>query len=142
LFSQWYRQNEGSVFSEFTTLMGATPIGVVFGGGSNVFQTRIESGVARSGIRAVADLITGTGPAVSAPGSNKVASTYQSGNNAIAANGGAVSTSSTAFTSSGGALVALGSDGLSNNNYINGWLRAIRYVPVRAADFQLQQVTT
>ena len=140
-FSSWYNQSEGTVVANFDTAIGSTATGVVFGGGSNVFQTKVEGGRARSGIRAVVDLITGAGPTVSMPGSSSVASAYRTGDNAIAANGGAAVTSAVTFTASGGALVALGSDGLTNTNWINGHIRQLAYFNTRLPNAQLQAIT-
>ena len=141
-FSSWYNQSEGTVVTNFDTAIGSAALGVVFGGGSNVLQTRVEGGRARSGIRAVVDLITGTGPTVSMPGSSSVASAYKSGDNAIAANGGTAVTSSVTFTATGGALVGLGFDSLTNTNWINGHIRAIAYYNTRLPNVQLVSLTT
>jgi hypothetical protein len=70
---------------------------------------------------------------------NKVASAYDT-SRYIALNGGAVATGTFAAGYSSGTSLDIGKYGASNP--INGHIRSVQFYPVRAADFQLQQVTT
>ena len=69
----------------------------------------------------------------------KAASAYDAAGRAIVANNGAVATGAVVSTYAASTSLNIGSLGGGQSL---GWLRSIRYVPVRAADFQLQQVTT
>jgi hypothetical protein len=140
LFSQWYNQQTGSFIAEWAInnanstgryIVKAFSPSVAQGYGlwlnSNSIDTRAWIG---------ATSITAGNAALST--ANKAAFGYRAGDNAASVNGiAAVASSATGPTDA--TYLEIGSAGAS---YFNGWLRSIRYVPVRAADFQLQQVTT
>ena len=68
----------------------------------------------------------------------KMGGAYRLNDAAFTVNGAAVGTDTTVTLPTPNALAI----GNLFNQFFNGHIRAIRYVPVRAADFQLQQVTT
>jgi hypothetical protein len=140
LFSQWYNQQTGSFIAEWAInnanstgryIVKAFSPSVAQGYGlwlnSNSIDTRAWIG---------ATSITAGNAALST--ANKAAFGYRAGDNAASVNGiAAVASSATGPTDA--TYLEIGSAGAS---YFNGHIRSIRYVPVRAADFQLQQVTT
>jgi hypothetical protein len=148
LFSQWYNQSEGAVIADFATFVpsasfnASTPIAMsindnttnnridIFNGGVTTY-TRINIGVG-----GVSQAVLDTVPAIS---SGKASAAYAVNNFASSVAGGAV------VTDNSGSLPVVSQlqlGALTTAARLNGWLRSIRYVPVRAADFQLQQVTT
>lgn len=140
LFSQWYNQQTGSFIAEWAInnanstgryIVKAFSPSVAQGYGlwlnSNSIDTRAWIG---------ATSITAGNASLST--ANKAAFGYRAGDNAASVNG-AVAVASSATGPTDATYLEIGSAGAS---YFNGWLRSIRYVPVRAADFQLQQVTT
>jgi hypothetical protein len=140
LFSQWYNQQTGSFIAEWAInnanstgryIVKAFSPSVAQGYGlwlnSNSIDTRAWIG---------ATSITAGNATLST--ANKAAFGYRAGDNAASVNGiAAVASSATGPTDA--TYLEIGSAGAS---YFNGHIRSIRYVPVRAADFQLQQVTT
>jgi hypothetical protein len=143
LFSQWYNAAAGSYIVEGSSLQAP-----------GVLQSFIQDGnitLATNGVGNLSLYNGSTYAGLSTPvtvGSSifKAGFGYIAGASAsaISANAGAATTFTSpqlpAQTSFGiGTAVTGGGSGARN---INGHIRSIRYVPVRAADFQLQQVTT
>jgi hypothetical protein len=139
LFSQWYNQQTGSFIAEWAInnanstgryIVKAFSPSVAQGYGlwlnSNSIDTRAWIG---------ATSITAGNASLSI--TNRAAFGYQAANNAASVNG-AVAVASSATGPTDATYLEIGSAGAS---YFNGWLRSIRYVPVRAADFQLQALT-
>ena len=147
LFSQWYNQNEGAVIADFATFVpsasfnASTPIAMsindnttnnridIFNGGVTTY-TRINIGVG-----GVSQAVLDTVPAIS---SGKASAAYAVNNFASSVAGGAV------VTDNSGSLPVVSQlqlGALTTAARLNGWLRSFRYVPVRAADFQLQALT-
>jgi hypothetical protein len=141
LFSQWYAQPQG------TFVVNADGFNKSGQYSNTFFTENIQAGIGNANWRAyngtTNGLLAGFGAAVDGV-SAKTAIAYQTGasQSAGSLNGAAVATftnpdlTATALRI-GGPPVAGGTP-----NYLNGHIRSIRYVPVRAADFQLQQVTT
>jgi hypothetical protein len=144
LFSQWYNQPEGSLIAEASSYVvdtntrstlsvyssGATSNNILL---INAVQRQFQINDAGN----QADLDGGT------PASGvtfKAAGAYKVNDFALSLSGGAVVTD-TAGTVPSVNTLAIGVSSLATTP-INGHIRSIRYVPVRAADFQLQQVTT
>jgi hypothetical protein len=142
LFSQWYRQAEGTFIAGFQTLetglFAAT--GVALGFDNNLGKSLVYIGgggdqaASFDGATIVSSGVDTTGNAA------KVASAYSASGRAISANGIATVTGTVAASYSSASLLNIAR--ITGGNVLNGHIRSIRYVPVRAADFQLQQVTT
>ena len=148
LFSQWYRQEEGSFFAE------ATPIGLtsfsqiwIFGAGTGVSSANILGANHQSSVTAIRGIGTdGAGvtqfsltQTALATAANKTAVAAKANDFAVCINGATPSTD-TAGTMPAPNRLFLGIDQtLASVGSL--WLRSIRYVPVRAADFQLQALT-
>jgi hypothetical protein len=149
LFSQWYRQEEGSFFAE------ATPIGLssfsqiwIFAAGTGSSSANILGANHQNPATTIRGIGTdGTGvtqfsltQAASAAATNKTAVAAKANDFAVCINGATPSTDASGTMPAPNRL-SLGIDqSLASVGCL--WLRSIRYVPVRAADFQLQQVTT
>jgi hypothetical protein len=144
LFSQWYGQSEG------TFVIGCSPIAVdndiAFsvsnsGGYNNSIYYPADSGaqfIVVNGGAVQANIDAGT---VTANITNNIAGAYKASNFAASVGGGAaVATTSGTIPAVDRAVVG----GLEVNtaNRFNGHIRSINYYPVRAADFQLQALTT
>jgi hypothetical protein len=143
LFSQWYNQPAGSfiVVADSPGVSGAANITTVDDGTLNeririltdVLDPKVivtDGGVTQANIDAGA--ITALQPF-------NMSAAYALNDIAACLNGGTVGTDTSA-TLPTVTILRAGAD--SAGNYLNGHIRSIRYVPVRAADFQLQQVTT
>jgi hypothetical protein len=141
LFSQWYSSAAGTFIADFQTIQS----GVL---SATTYALAMDSSVSKRiiYIGAGADIastfdgatIIGSGVDVTGPPS-KTASAYDASGRAIASNGAGAVTGAVVSTYSASSTLNIGSIGGGQSF---GWLRSIRYVPVRAADFQLQQVTT
>jgi hypothetical protein len=140
LFSQWYNQPAGTLVADIQKLSPSTvaTYGYELLGATSSFSMRVRVGTdgrmqsVDGGVTQVDTQIQAS--ALSTP--SKYAMAYAANDYAGSANGGAVGTDTSATVPAISSL-ALGSAAVSNL-----YIRSIRYVPVRAADFQLQQVTT
>jgi hypothetical protein len=142
LFSQWYNQSAGSfiVVADSPGVSGAANITTVDDGTLNeririltdVLDPKVivtDGGVTQANIDAGA--ITALQPF-------NMSAAYALNDIAACLNGGSVGTDTSA-TLPTVTILRAGAD--SAGNYLNGHIRSIRYVPVRAADFQLQALT-
>jgi hypothetical protein len=142
LFSQWYNQSAGSfiVVADSPGVSGAANITTVDDGTLNeririltdVLDPKVivtDGGVTQANIDAGA--ITALQPF-------NMSAAYALNDIAACLNGGTVGTDTSA-TLPTVTILRAGAD--SAGNYLNGHIRSIRYVPVRAADFQLQALT-
>jgi len=147
LFSQWYNQPEGaflveaSSFAEKTGINAYNFTSVNDGTGNNFIRTYVYLNQAGETVRTGAVIqaeISTTPWSQNVP--LKLAAVYKT-NDFQAALNGTLTAADTA-----GTLPAVTQMNIGTNNGqggpANGHIRSIRYVPVRAADFQLQQVTT
>jgi len=142
LFSQWYNQPEGAFIVEASTAVapvaGSRVLEASAGTASRVVDLSVTSGP-------TLQMYNGT-TAFNAAGTVtlntpfKAAGAYRTANYGVVLNGGAVTANTDALLNTANAL-QIGRFNTASN-YLNGHIRSIRYVPVRAADFQLQQVTT
>jgi hypothetical protein len=146
LFSQWYNQPAGGFVVEgdyaarinwrrFLTADDAAASGTnrMIINGDQDQQLLVTNGGVNQ-----ASLTAGTAPAANIV--TKIASTYALDNFAAVRDGGTVATDTSGTIPTVNRLnIGLHPNG---SEYLNGHIRSIRYVPVRAADFQLQQVTT
>jgi hypothetical protein len=144
LFSQWYNQSEGGFIIDYGALASfnfPTPFMAADSAASSTKRIQIYL----SGNSPTYRVTDGTDqaavslPSVTIPATSKYAVTYRLNDFAGTANGGSVGTDTS------GTIPAVNTLYIGNQNsaqFINGHIRSIRYVPVRAADFQLQQVTT
>jgi hypothetical protein len=142
LFSQWYRQDEGSFIAD-----AVYAVAVNLG---DRFTTQTDDGTANNRILTTVDVaavdVGGVRQATLDGGtpldgaSNKLAFAYKANDFAVSLNSAAVVTDTSGTLPTVNRLTIGSRTG--GASYFNGWLRSIRYVPVRAADFQLQQVTT
>ena len=140
LFSQWYSQTAGSFVAEWA-LANANTTGryivkafspsVAQGYGLWVNSNSIDT-------RAWIGATSITAGNASLTVANKASMGYRAGDNAASVNGAAAVTSS-ATGPTDATYLEIGSAGAS---YLNGHIRNIRFIPARAADFQLQALTT
>jgi hypothetical protein len=141
LFSQWYNGVEGSFIVEANTaFVGNFPV-VIGNSASNtssfLYVTsggKIGTWNGTTALDAVAGATTTNNTVF------KAANAYASPGRNLSMNGAAVVSDANSVGSI--SLIALGKPGVNTTQMLNGHIRSIRYVPVRAADFQLQQVTT
>ena len=159
LFSQWYNQTEGSFLVEASSINNDTGIRrmpLALSDAALTFQQNKISPMYDVGsFNVFAMWVFGTAslilarpsPSVVEPAvgvTSKLAFTIKSSDTAAAINGNTPGTATTAYPASlPMQLLRMGGENiLDNQGNFNGHIRSIRYVPVRAADFQLQQVTT
>jgi hypothetical protein len=146
LFSQWYAQPQGTwiVAGDYIAGAGAPLIEASVSGAVDYQRIALDptNATARSITSSTVQALLNLGAATTNINQN-IAFAYQINNFAATLNGG------TAVTDTAGSaptLTTLYIGRLDPANdpgtRLNGHIRSIRYVPVRAADFQLQQVTT
>jgi hypothetical protein len=148
LFSQWYNQPSGSFIVEMGRFSSVVPTAVaafisvtdnpltndwilMFGDSSSTTSNYTTAGAAQANITTVTPI----------PNGGKTGFVYAANDFAAAVNGGTVTTDTSGTLNTDLTVLRIGAFA-ANPNYTNGHIRSIRYVPVRAADFQLQQVTT
>jgi hypothetical protein len=147
LFSQWWNRQEGAFIVEGVVApnvdgaVGNYYYSVSDGTISNMLLSAEVNGtvsqVIAGGVTQFNETVGGEPTGVL-----KVALAYQANNTVSSANG-AIGTTDTSVTLPTVDRLGIGARGdLSAAAFLNGHIRSIRYVPVRAADFQLQQVTT
>jgi hypothetical protein len=139
-FSSWYRQDEGSIYSEFAGGNTAVQIGE-----NSNFNSRVA--IYGQAANFLVSNSSGTNQAVllsfSSSSSNlaKIAGTYSANNFAACVNGGAVSTDVDG-TVPNPSLMAIGSrNPASANSFLNGTIKKIAYYPKRLANAELQALT-
>jgi hypothetical protein len=153
LFSQWYRQAEGTFVFDFGpfnfagTMAGSAPydtaVGAVTNGvragrqfsAQNQFGWNVQN---KTGTPIGTSAISGSGgfAPLNGPAPLQKLAVFQTTTSmGGVVNGGIVSSTALTVTPTGA------SDLFYINPFMNGWFRSIRYVPVRAADFQLQALT-
>jgi hypothetical protein len=149
LFSQWWNANEGAFLLEYAQGIGTTARAATVASdgtnnntiemyldGSNDATTLPFYGVNVAGVaQAAISFAVATQNAT-----HKMGTAYQANNFAGSVDG------SIAATDTSGSLptvnrLSIGSSGTAATAFANGHIRSIRYVPVRAADFQLQALT-
>jgi hypothetical protein len=149
LFSQWYNQSEGTFVSQSSTFKPTTvnAVGIVYqpqNGSTSFLDTiynnaNIEARVFVSGVSQATISTSYTPSAI-----DNAALAYKANDFAATRNGALLGTDTSGSVPSGIDRMGIGGSATPGTGLfpLNGHIRSIRYVPVRAADFQLQQVTT
>ena len=140
-FAQWYSSSAGSFVAEFRTIeagvMSATSYVLAMDTSGSKRLIYVASG---ADVATTFDGTTIIGAVGDVTGINaKVASAYDGSGRAIVSNGGAVATGAVVAAYSASTVLNIGSLGGGQSL---GWLRNIRFIPARAADFQLQALST
>jgi hypothetical protein len=139
LFSQWWNAAQGGFIVEATTSsrIGTNPTQEAL---INLTSSlRLTRGAGSASIGWFLGSTTFMSSGVTTPlALVKSAGAYSAGNNAASTNGAAVTTDA---GSTYGSPTQFDVGNIAGGSFFNGWLRSIRYVPVRAADFQLQALT-
>ena len=143
-FAQWFRQSEGTIVAECSynaldTLVGIC--GADAGNGDNSHFLRGEPAVYRASTRSAgvttSAYVLGAGMV---PAGSKATYAYALNNCAAYANGLAATGTSGALPAVNLTQFTIGAEAFGT--FLNGHIRNIRYIPARAADFQLQALTT
>jgi hypothetical protein len=142
LFSQWWNAPEGTFVVDLSTVQAASNRIIEASAGTS---SRVVDLNATTSGGAVVQMYNGT----AAYNSNntftlgspfKTAGAYRTADYAVIVGGGSVRTDTSTLVNPANAL-QIGRFNTASN-YLNGHIRSIRYYPVRAADFQLQALTT
>jgi len=148
LFSQWWNQSTGTFVFEGSILAAATAehqsgFNVANGSFPVVLRFNDRFGAGMRYLNSDASLDIAVAPVLAANVVNKGATAYSGATDAaLCRNGGAVGTDTSYNASAANTAVFLGSNSTGAGAFLNGHIRSIRYYPVRAADFQLQALTT
>jgi hypothetical protein len=152
LFSQWYRQDEGAFVVEGSRLFGGNSYAALaVARASGGITDRVDMGLGTgqggsAGIFRDDVIVGGVNQAALGDFAAFAANTPYKGalayavNNFASATSGANLATDTSGTVPTVALLDIGNR--NSGNQLNGHIRSIRYYPVRAADFQLQALTT
>jgi hypothetical protein len=149
LFSQWYNQNEGGLIAEISSFgIGSnlpTFVNVSDGTTSNYIRFNGASGyLARnfvaSGGSTVANITVGAGLAANTP--IKAAVVYANNSFNVAASGATGTEDTSGAVPVAQNQMVMGNWFTSAGTFLNGHIRNIRFIPARAADFQLQGLST
>ena len=141
-FAQWYRQDEGAIAVDFVSPVAGDRTAVNPSDGTN--NNRMTIGFTASSPNNLAVFTGGAlqaliGAGTQTPGAvSKMASVYRLNDFASTTNG-AVPGTDTSGTVPTVNQLNIGS--LAIGGALNGHIRNIRYIPARAADFQLQALT-
>jgi hypothetical protein len=147
LFSQWYRQDEGTFIAEAAQLAATGVNSRSLSANDGTVNESVQVSFLSTGNGGYGEVRDGGTAVVSITNGSFAVGSVAKMAFAVAVNNAALSVnaaSPTADTS----LTMPTVDRLSIGTHagaaspLNGHIRSIRYVPVRAADFQLQQVTT
>jgi hypothetical protein len=142
LFSQWFNPAEGTLIVNIVpslTIAANTRAGTITDGTNRIADVYIDAGAWKT-FNGTTN-VTPSGSTAVLNADVKFAAAYRSGDYAASMNGGSVGTATTAGVQVSNRLT-MGTNITNSAGFLNGHIRSIRYVPVRAADFQLQQVTT
>ena len=143
-FAQWYGQTQGS-FVASVGLLASFNFPVPFMAADSAAATTKRIQIYLSGTAPTYRVTDGTDQAaintaaVTIPSVSNFATAYQANNFAATVNGAAVATDSS------GTVPAVNTFYIGNQastQFINGHIRNIRFIPARAADFQLQGLST
>lgn len=142
LFSQWYNQPEGAIFVDFVSPVTGDRTAVNPSDGTN--NNRMTIGFTASAPNNLAVFTGNVLQALIGAGTQTAGVVAKMGvayrlNDFASTTGGATPATDTSGTVPTVNQLNMGS--LAIGGSLNGWLRSIRYVPVRAADFQLQALT-
>ena len=140
-FAQWYRQDEGTILIGFQTIETGVVVftGYALGFDNSASKRLVYIG-AGADVPASFDGTTVLSSGVDATGTlAKVVSAYSGAGRAISANGNAVATATAVAGYSTASLLNIGHQG--GGNVLNSRIQSIRFIPARAADFQLQALT-
>jgi hypothetical protein len=149
LFSQWYRQDAGTFVASCSMLALSTAttqelLETDSGGVANAITLRANNTVGQTSSTATTASVSQGFIDISGAAANtlqNVALGVSTNNTAMVRNGGAVGSDATYAVPTGLIRISLGSR-TNSGAPLNGHIRSIRYIPARAADFQLQALTT
>jgi len=142
LFSQWYNQPEGAFIVDFDTPQDAAKFVFSVSDGTNNNRVQVLPWSSRQGqiVTGGVDQALFDNGTITLNTPTKIALTYKA-NDAALSLGGATPATDTSCTIPTIDRLLFG-NATSGTDQTGGHIRSIRYAPVRAADFQLQQVTT
>jgi hypothetical protein len=144
LFSQWYNQSAGALIVDYGAMNGAGQRISTISDGTVNNQIWLRAGTAGGNsfeVYTAGAFVAQINPPSANAGPAKIAGAFATNDFAASVNGSAVGTDTSGALASYNRMT-IGSNFDATVGFINGHIRSIRYVPVRAADFQLQQVTT
>ena len=152
-FSSWYRQDEGTVYSEWNsagsqgngnliaysisdnTFDNSQHLIVATSGASNQTSFSVRSSATTSASTVIAGAYTNYSY-------RKTATTYQVNNFAAAANGGAVVTDTSGNAPYAVNRLYIGASWVGSSNFLNGTIRKLAFYPARLTNAQLQGLTS
>jgi len=147
-FSSWYRQDEGTLFTEFTprASAGIQHLFAISDGSNNNRIQQFRSGTSIQSRIVAAGVQTNPGNTTAALENvtSKAAMAYKVGTDqgASVLNGGVAATSSPAATPTVTTLALGQNHVIGNLEILNGTIRKVAYYPKRLANDQLQGITT
>jgi hypothetical protein len=141
LFSQWYNQPEGAFIVDFDTPQDAAKFVFSVSDGTNNNRVQVLPWSSRQGqiVTGGVDQALFDNGTITLNTPTKIALTYKA-NDAALSLGGATPATDTSCTIPTIDRLLFG-NATSGTDQTGGHIRSIRYVPVRAADFQLQALT-
>jgi hypothetical protein len=144
LFSQWYNQSAGALIVDYGAMNGVGQRISTISDATVNNQIWLRAGTAGGNsfeVYTAGAFVAQINPPSANAGPAKIAGAFATNDFAASVNGSAVGTDTSGALASYNRMT-IGSNFDATVGFLNGHIRSIRYVPVRAADFQLQQVTT
>lgn len=149
LFSQWYRQDAGTFVASCSMLALSTAttqeiLETDSGSVANAITLRANNTAGQTSSTATTASVSQGFIDISGAAANtlqNVALGVSTNNTAMVRNGGAVGSDATYAVPTGLTRITFGTR-TNSGAPLNGHIRSIRYIPARAADFQLQALTT
>jgi hypothetical protein len=148
-FSSWYRQNEGTGYTECAIALPASSGNqFVFRASDNSYNNSVAWNIQLSGFASMAtaaggvfDGIASSSSALTANQAAKFAAGYQANNLALSLSGAATVIDTSATMPTALTRADIGSDHLGNNRIRAGTIRRLTYWPQRLPNSTLQNIT-
>jgi len=149
-FGQWYGQPEGTFVVEYRQGEGTTARSAAVandGTNNNTIELYIDGSTDATTLPFYGVYVGGVAQAAlsfaaaAANSNHKMAGAYRTNDFAASVDGSSVATD-TSGTLPTPTRLTIGANGPATGSFANGHIRSINYVPARAADFQLQALST
>jgi hypothetical protein len=142
LFSQWYGQSAGTIVASVDTVAPTGSTILSFQDGAGASTNRQQMNVYTTCTATVVGGVTQSNMGINTSAAVNLAYAYKANDFAASANGGTVATDTSGTVPTTLAYATLGKWDYGTAASLNGHIRSVNFIPARAADFQLQVLST